>query len=119
MKTVFFILALSVSAMAQTPYASSLSDLIRSDDEVECFAFYFDVRPEVIESNLEKYRLDYLTEVKNAGYNPKDFKDYIHIHVPFDTYGRMIKKAPKSVDLMMVIIGNHDGKVVFDHKISD
>jgi hypothetical protein len=119
MKTVLFILALSFSAMAQTPYASSLSDLIRSNDEIECFAFYFDVRPEVIETNLEKYRLDYLTEVRNAGYNPKDFKDYIHILVPFDTYGRIIKKAPRSVDLMMVIIGNHDGKVVFDHKISD
>lgn len=109
MKTILFILILSVSAVAQTPYAKSLSELILSNDEIECFAFYFDIRPEIIRENLDKYRLQYLNEIKAAGYNPVGVS-YIHMYVPFDYTGKIIPKKSK-------VIGIHDEKVVFDHDL--
>ena len=84
------IIMLFIIAALQKPYATSLSDLIKSDNEIECFANYYDTKPEIIKKNLDSFRLKYLTEIRNAGYNPKDFRCYIHIYVNFDKNGNII-----------------------------
>jgi hypothetical protein len=97
------LIMLFIIAALQTPYATSLSDLIKSDNEVECFSNYYDTKPEIVKENLDSFRLKYLTEIRNAGYNPKDFKHYIHIQVNFDKNGNIIPKTASNRDLMLII----------------
>ena len=36
-----------------------LAELISSNDEVECFSYWFDIKPEIIKANLNHYRVLY------------------------------------------------------------
>lgn len=69
---------------------SCLAELISSDDEVECFAFYFDIKPEIISFNLNAYRVKYFTELKDAGWNPQSPYNLINFRIPFDQNGNLI-----------------------------
>lgn len=67
---IIFVGGLTVNCTAQQKQKIyfNLSELIKSTDEVECFANYFDIQPEIISSNLNKYRRKYKRELEKAGY---------------------------------------------------
>lgn len=67
-----------------------LAELISSNDEVECFAFYFDIKPDTIKANLNAYRVLYSSELRDAGWNPTNPYDLINFRVPFNRYGNLI-----------------------------
>lgn len=118
--------------------AVTLSELVGSTDEIECFAFYFDIKPEVltgytdergvyIPGLLEDHRILFIDDLQNAGYKPTfttDDNNYIYFNVPFDNNGNIIPwsdfidpdkhewelKEPR-------IIGRHPEKTVFDYDI--
>jgi hypothetical protein len=69
---------------------SCLAELISSTDEVECFAFYFDTKPEVVKANLNHFRIQYCSELRDAGWNPQSPFDLINFRVPFDQNGNLI-----------------------------
>jgi hypothetical protein len=69
-----------------------LAELISSNDEVECFAYWFDTKPHIIKANLNAYRILYASELRNAGWNPQSPFDLINFKVPFDNYGNIITK---------------------------
>lgn len=69
---------------------SCLAELISSDDEVECFAYYFDIKPEIISSNLNAYRVKYSSELRDKGWNPQSPFNLINFRVPFDQNGNLI-----------------------------
>ncbi len=109
MKTVitFMFVLFSLFAMGQ---AKSLSELMNSNDEIECFAFYFDIKPTIIKKNLDKYRLKYAKELKTKGYNPTNLETLINYKANFTDKGEIIKNN---------IIGKHVGKTVFHYEITD
>lgn len=99
MKVLFFILLIALtSCKAQEPKEEQvtlitktcLAELISSNDEVECFAFYFDIKPDSIKANLNAYRVLYSTELRDAGWNPQSPYDLINFRVPFNRYGNLI-----------------------------
>lgn len=69
---------------------SCLAELISSDDEVECFAYYFDIKPEIIKANLNHYRVLYSSELRDAGWNPTNPYNLINFRVPFDKDGYIV-----------------------------
>ena len=124
--------ATSVTAQTQEKVkirATSLSELIGSQDEVECFAFYFDTKPEIIEDNILDYRMVYVSELQKAGYKPKlaITGDFINFPTPFDRWGHIIKwsdfadanKHEWDLKPTAKVIGRHAEKVVFDHDIEE
>jgi hypothetical protein len=103
----FMFVLFSLFAMGQ---AKSLSQLMKSKNEIECFAFYFDIRPTIIKKNLDKYRVKYAKELKAKGYNPTNLETLIQYKVNFTNKGEIIKNN---------IIGKHVGKTVFHYEITD
>lgn len=69
---------------------SCLAELCSSDDEIECFAYYFDIKPEIISSNLNVYRVKYSSELRDKGWNPTNPYTLINFRVPFDKDGYII-----------------------------
>jgi hypothetical protein len=69
---------------------SCLAELISSDDEIECFSYYFDIKPDSIKTNLNAYRVQYSLELRNKGWNPTSPFDLINFKVPFDQNGYII-----------------------------
>jgi hypothetical protein len=69
---------------------SCLAELCSSNDEVECFAFYFDIKPKTIKENLNAYRVVYASELRDKGWNPQSPFDLINFRVPFDKDGYII-----------------------------
>lgn len=67
-----------------------LAELISSNDEVECFSYYFDTKPEVIKANLNHFRIQYSIELRDAGWNPQSPFNLINFRVPFDKNGNII-----------------------------
>lgn len=98
MKTLFFLLLIALSSCkAQKPQEevklitkTCLAELISSNDEVECFAFYYDIKPDTIKANLNAYRVLYASELRDAGWNPTDPYNLINFRVPFNRYGNLI-----------------------------
>ena len=100
MKTLFFILLIALtSCKAQKPVQEEqvtlitktcLAELISSNDEVECFAYYYDIKPDSIKANLNAYRVLYASELRDAGWNPTNPYDLINFRVPFNRYGKLI-----------------------------
>ena len=100
MKTLFFILLIALtSCKAQKPVQEEqvtlitktcLAELISSNDEVECFAYYYDIKPDSIKANLNHYRVLYASELRDAGWNPTNLYDLINFRVPFNRYGKLI-----------------------------
>lgn len=81
---------------------SCLAELISSDDEIECFAYYFDITPNIIKANVNHYRVLYSTELLDAGWNPTNLNNLINYRVPFDNYGNIVS-WDKFKDLYYVI----------------
>jgi len=69
---------------------SCLAELCSSDDEVECFSYYFDIKPDSIKTNLNAYRVLYAFELRDKGWNPQSPFDLINFRVPFDKDGYII-----------------------------
>jgi hypothetical protein len=69
---------------------SCLAELCSSNDEIECFAFYFDIKPEIIKENLNAYRVVYASELRDKGWNPTNPYTLINFRVPFDKDGYII-----------------------------
>ena len=102
MKVLFFILAIALtSCKAQKPQSiddldslvitnTSLAELCSSNDEVECFAHWFDIKPEIIKENLNHYRVLYASELRDAGWNPQSPYNLINFRVPMDQYGIIV-----------------------------
>jgi hypothetical protein len=67
-----------------------LAELISSNDEIECFAYWFDIKPEIIKANLNYYRVLYSSELRDAGWNPTDPYNLINFRVPIDQYGIIV-----------------------------
>jgi|688.fasta_scaffold02411_4 hypothetical protein len=67
-----------------------LAELCSSNDEIECFAFYFDTKPHIIKANLNHYRVLYSSELRDAGWNPQSPFDLINFRVPIDQYGIIV-----------------------------
>lgn len=102
MKTLFFILLIALtSCKAQKPQSiddldslvitnTCLAELISSNDEVECFAYWFDIKPEIIKENLNYYRVLYASELRDAGWNPTNPYTLINFRIPLDQYGIIV-----------------------------
>jgi hypothetical protein len=69
---------------------SCLAELCSSNDEIECFAYYFDIKPEIIKENLNAYKVVYASELRDKGWNPQSPFDLINFRVPFDKDGYII-----------------------------
>jgi hypothetical protein len=69
---------------------SCLAELISSDDEIECFSYYFDIKPDSIKTNLNAYRVLYASELRDKGWNPTNPYTLIDFRVPFDQNGNLI-----------------------------
>lgn len=67
-----------------------LAELISSNDEIECFSYYFDIKPEIIRENLNAYRVVYASELRDKGWNPTSPFNLINFKVPFDQNGYII-----------------------------
>jgi hypothetical protein len=125
MKVLFFILLIALtSCKAQQPKEeitlitkTCLAELCSSNDEVECFAFYFDIKPDSIKTNLNAYRVQYSLELRNKGWNPTSPFDLINFKVPFDQNGYIIDwetfKKFHSID------NNNEEKTLFHYEIED
>ena len=118
--------ATSVVAQKVQIKAMSLSDLIGSDDEIECFAQFFDTKREIISLYIADYRHVYEDELRNAGYNVKDITNHINFVIPFDKNGHIVKwedftdPERHEWDLPRAkIIGRHHEKVVFHYEIEE
>lgn len=87
-----FIMGGILSCNAQTTISHlGLSELIDSDDEVECFAHYYDTKPEIIKANLSKYRKKYKKEIEKhhwAIIKPDD--QLFQEKIPFTANGKML-----------------------------
>jgi hypothetical protein len=100
MKTILaFILILTLSSCSKsqnvntetfTISKSCLAELCSSNDEVECFAFYFDTKPEVVKANLNHFRVQYSSELRDKGWNPTNPYTLIDFRVPFDKNGNIV-----------------------------
>ena len=67
-----------------------LAELCSSNNEVECFAHWFDIKPDTIKANLNHYRVLYASELRDAGWNPQSPYNLIYFRVPMDQYGIII-----------------------------
>lgn len=67
-----------------------LAELCSSNNEVECFAHWFDIKPDTIKANLNHYRVLYASELRDAGWNPQSPYNLINFRVPIDQYGIII-----------------------------
>ena len=67
-----------------------LAELISSNDEIECFAYWFDIKPDTIKANLNHYRVLYASELRDAGWNPQSPFNLINFRVPMDQYGIIV-----------------------------
>jgi hypothetical protein len=96
---------------------SCLAELISSNDEVECFSYYFDIKPEIIRENLNAYRVVYASELRDKGWNPQSPFDLINFRVPFDKDGYIVSweifKRLHSID------NNTEEKTLFHYEIKD
>lgn len=100
MKVLFFILLIALtSCKAQNQIddldsliitTTCLAELISSNDEIECFAHWFDIKPEIIKANLNHYRVLYTSELRDAGWNPQSPFNLINFRVPMDQYGIIV-----------------------------
>jgi hypothetical protein len=125
MKVLFFILLIALtSCKAQQPQEEGtlitktcLAELISSNDEIECFAFYFDIEPDSIKTNLNAYRVQYSLELRNKGWNPTNPYTLIDFRVPFDQDGYIIDwetfKRLHSID------NDNEEKTLFHYDIED
>jgi hypothetical protein len=69
---------------------TSLAELCSSNNEIECFAHWFDIKPDTIKANLNHYRVLYSSELRDAGWNPQSPFDLINFRVPIDQYGIIV-----------------------------
>jgi len=69
---------------------TSLAELCSSNDEIECFAHWFDIKPDTIKANLNHYRVLYSSELRDAGWNPQSPFDLINFRVPIDQFGIIV-----------------------------
>jgi hypothetical protein len=67
-----------------------LAELISSNNEIECFAHWFDIKPDTIKANLNHYRVLYSSELRDAGWNPQSPYNLIYFRVPMDQYGIIV-----------------------------
>jgi hypothetical protein len=121
MKTLILVLTLittftscSKSQSAEITISKTcLAELISSDDEIECFAYYFDITPNIIKANVNHYRVLYSTELKDAGWNPTNLNNLINFRVPFDNLGNIISYSTFK-KYMKVDHSTHE-KTLFDY----
>jgi hypothetical protein len=96
---------------------SCLAELCSSNDEIECFSYYFDIKPEIIRENLNAYRVVYASELRDKGWNPQSPFDLINFRVPFDKDGYIVSweifKRLHSID------NNTKEKTLFHYEIKD
>jgi hypothetical protein len=107
------------SLKAQQPIAAfSLSELIESNDEVECYAHYYDVLPIIVEINREVYQTKYKKELIKKGYKiTKDDFNLIHILVPF-TKNRHIMSWRKFIRFTnKSVVGDSPEKTTFHYDV--
>jgi hypothetical protein len=107
--------------------AVSLSDLIGSDDEAECFSYYYKHDIALVKINIQQYRSVYETEICDAGYNYKS--DYTHVKfpVPFSEDGKIvtwsqftnIHKHSWNLKPGYKIIGKHAEKTTFFYDLEE
>ena len=102
MKVLFFIILIALtSCKAQKPQSiddldslvitnTSLAELCSSNNEIECFAHWFDIKPDTIKANLNHYRVLYASELRDAGWNPQSPFNLIYFRVPMDQYGIIV-----------------------------
>ena len=101
MKTLFFILLIALtSCKAQKNSIDDLDSLVitntclaelcSSNNEIECFAYWFDIKPEIIKENLNHYRVLYASELRDAGWNPTNPYTLINFRIPLDQYGIIV-----------------------------
>jgi len=115
-----FIALCATSIVAQN--RTTLFEIVKLNDEVECFAFYFEKKTNTIKRNIEEYRLKYSNELKDKGYNPINLETLIHYKVYFDknkVINNVIEKKPVRIKEYHAVIGNHPEKVVFHYDIEE
>lgn len=101
--SVIFIGGIFTTVTAQTPqlasnkskkiqiHYTSLSELIGSDNEIECFSHYFDMQPDSVSRYIDDVRQIYEDEIRNAGYKVTEIENHIHYPVLFTRFGHMVK----------------------------
>jgi len=107
------------SISAQQPIeAFSLSELTKSNDEIKCYAYYYDTKPEIVQLNLELYQAKYKRELQKKGYKiTKDDFNLIHILVPF-TKNRHIMSWKQFIRFTNKhIIGDNPEKTTFHYDV--
>lgn len=107
------------SLKAQQPItAFSLSELIESNDEIECYAHYYDVQPEIVQLNRELYQAKYKKELIKKGYKiTKDDFQLIHILVPFTKNGKMMSWKQFIRFTNKTVIGDSPEKTTFHYDV--
>ncbi len=89
--TLLFLAICSTSVVAQTIRATSLSELIGSDNEIECFAFKFDTKPKLVKESLDSFRHVYKKMILTNEWQVSVSKDsLIYARVPLDTNGNIV-----------------------------
>ncbi len=90
----FTMLCICVTGKTQTTDVSvkSLKQLISTNNEIECFAMFFDIRPSIIKKDIDKFRLKFAMELKKAGWNPTNLEKLIDFKIPFDKNGNIVTK---------------------------
>jgi hypothetical protein len=125
MKTILaFILILTLTSCTKSQDVNTetfivsktcLGELLSSNDEIECFSHYFDTKPEVIKANLNHFRVQYCSELRDKGWNPKSPFDLINFKVPFDKNGFIIDKA--QWEKLNYIDNDNFEKTLFDYPL--
>lgn len=107
------------SIKAQQPIAAfSLSELIQSNDEIECYAFYYDVQPIIVQLNREIYQQKYKRELQRKGYKiTKDDFNLIHILVPFTKNGHIMSWKQFIRFTNKTVIGDSPEKTTFHYDV--
>lgn len=101
MKTLSFILLIALSSCKAQKNSvddldslvitnTCLAELYSSNNEIECFAHWFDIKPDTIKANLNHYRVLYASELRDAGWNPTNPYTLIHFRIPLDQYGIIV-----------------------------
>jgi hypothetical protein len=94
-----------------------LAELCSSNDEIECFAHWFDIKPDTIKANLNHYRVLYSSELRDAGWNPQSPFDLINFRVPIDQYGIII--SWEEFKKIHHIDNDNEEKTLFHYEVED
>jgi hypothetical protein len=94
-----------------------LAELCSSNDEIECFAHWFHIKPDSIKANLNHYRVLYSSELRDAGWNPQSPFNLINFRVPIDQYGIII--SWEEFKKIHHIDNDNEEKTLFHYEIED